>query len=313
YDYPSVFRVDLATRDMKEVVRQRDDVWEWFTDKSGVVRAGMGFQEEKWSLVYRPSEAAPFKRAGSARYDDKNASLRLIGFAQDGDQGYVLSSEKTGRSAVYRFNYATLETGDLVFESKTNDISDIFLSADSKTVEAAFYTDDRDRVEWFDPEMKQIQTALDGALKGKEAWIVSRSRDRSRMLVLVTGANDPGSYYYLQPATGAMHRLAFVNERMKGYKLAPSKPISYKARDGLTIHGYLTLPTDRDSRSLPLIILPHGGPYNVRDRGDYDPEVQLLANRGYAVLQPNYRGSESYGTEFEEKGRGQWGRGMQDD
>lgn len=313
YDYPSVFRIDLVSGDMKEVVRPRDDVWEWYADKAGVVRAGIGFQQNKWSLVYRASESAPFKRAGSARYDDHKASLRLIGFSRDSDQGYVLSSEKTGRTAVYRFNYATLETGELVFESKTNDISDIYLSDDSKTIQAAFYTDDRDRVEWFDPQMKQIQSALDTALKGKEAWIVSRSRDGSRMLVLVTGANDPGSYYYFQPAAGVMNRLAFVNERMKGYKLAPSKPVSYEARDGLVIHGYLTLPTGREAKGLPLVILPHGGPFGIRDRGDYDPEVQFLANRGYAVLQPNYRGSESYGKAFEEQGRGQWGRAMQDD
>jgi dipeptidyl aminopeptidase/acylaminoacyl peptidase len=95
--------------------------------------------------------------------------------------------------------------------------------------------------------------------------------------------------------------------------MAPAKYISYPARDGLEIPAYLTLPKGRVPKALPLVILPHGGPYSVRDLPDYDAEVQFLANRGYAVLRPNYRGSDSYGEEFYKKGEGQIGRKMQDD
>ena len=313
FDYPSVYRVDLETLRMKEVVEQRPDVWEWYADSRGVVRAGIGFSSNKWSLVYRRGEDSRFKSAGSARYDDDKASLGLFRFTLDGDQGYILSDEKTGRKALYRFDFATLQTGDLVYESPTNDISDAYLSEDGSEVRAAYYTDDRDRVAWFDPKMKALQDQLDKSVPGRQAWIVSRSRDDSLMLVLVTGAGDPGSYYYFAPAEGVMRRLTPINEKLKGKKLAPSRPISYKARDGLLIHGYLTLPVGREARNLPLIVMPHGGPFGVRDKGDYDPFVQFLANRGYAVLQPNYRGSESYGREFERKGDGQWGRAMQDD
>jgi dipeptidyl aminopeptidase/acylaminoacyl peptidase len=91
------------------------------------------------------------------------------------------------------------------------------------------------------------------------------------------------------------------------------KPIDYKARDGVTIHAYLTLPKGREPKGLPLIIMPHGGPYGVRDTLDYSDEVQFLANRGYAVLQPNYRGSDGYGEGFAGLGDGQIGRTMQDD
>ena len=110
-----------------------------------------------------------------------------------------------------------------------------------------------------------------------------------------------------------MHKMAGIIDRLKGKVLAATRPVSYQARDGLIIHGYLTLPPGRTPKGLPLVIMPHGGPFGVRDNGDYDPYVQFLANRGYAVLQPNYRGSESYGRVFEEKGNGQWGRAMQDD
>jgi len=313
YDYPSVFRVDLTTGAMKEVVHQRDDVWDWYADGSGVVRAGVGYDKDKWSLVYRRGATAPFRKAGKARYDDNKASLGLLRFALDSDQGYILSNEKTGRDALYRFNYQTLELGDLVYQSATNDVSDYTLTDDGAAVRAAYFTDERDRVEWFDPAMKTLQADLDKAVGGREAWIVSRSRDGKHMLVLVTAPNDPGSYYYYTPEEGVMHRLAAVNERLKGRTLAATRPVAYQARDGLAIHAYLTLPPGREGKGLPLIVMPHGGPFGVRDNGDYDPYVQFLASRGYAVLQPNYRGSESYGREFEEKGNGQWGRAMQDD
>jgi dipeptidyl aminopeptidase/acylaminoacyl peptidase len=314
FDYPSVYRVDLGTLKMKQVVAARPDVWEWYADDQGVVRAGTGVtSSRKWSLVYRRSEKAPFRSAGSARFDDQKASLGLLRFAMNSDQGYILSNEKTGRDALYRFNYATLETGELVYESKTNDISDYALSSDGMEVRAAFYTDDRDRVAWFDPKMKTLQEHLDAAVPGREAWIVSRSRDDSLMIIQVTGAYDPGGYYFFSPTDGVMHRLAAINEKLLGKKLARTRHVSYKARDGLLIHGYLTLPVGRAAKDLPLIVMPHGGPFQVRDNGAYDPYVQFLANRGYAVLQPNYRGSESYGREFAEKGNGQWGRAMQDD
>jgi dipeptidyl aminopeptidase/acylaminoacyl peptidase len=313
FDYPSVFRVDLNTGKMSETVHQQPEIFDWFADSHGVVRGGVRFTDRKWSLIYRRAEGESFRRAGSARFDDTNASLGLMRFALDSDQGFILSNKKTGRDALYRFDFSKLETGELVFESTTNDISDYSLSQDGTRPLAAYYTDDRDRVEWFDPKLKEIQAALDQAVPGKEAWIVSRSRDDELMIVLVTGANDPGGYYYFKPAEGTMHRMAAVNEHLRGRILAASKPVTYKARDGLLIHAYLTLPPGRPAKGLPLIVMPHGGPYGVRDNGDYDAYVQLLANRGYAVLQPNYRGSDSYGRAFEEKGDGQWGRAMQDD
>jgi dipeptidyl aminopeptidase/acylaminoacyl peptidase len=313
FDYPSVFRVDLDTAKMKEVVRQRSDVWEWYADEAGVVRAGVGFGANKWSLVYRTADGAAFKKAGSARYDDDKASLGLLRFTRGSDQGYVLSNEKTGRNALYRFNFATMELGELVFESPTNDVSEVVMTRDGETPFAAFYTDDRRRVAWFDEGMKKRQAELDAAVPGRQAWIISRSRDDSRMLVYVGAGNNAGSYFYWKPDEGVMQRLAYRNEALKAFKLSAPKPISYKARDGLVIHGYLTLPAGREPSNLPLIVMPHGGPFGVRDDGDFDAEVQLLANRGYAVLQPNYRGSDSYGREFEDKGTGQWGRAMQDD
>jgi dipeptidyl aminopeptidase/acylaminoacyl peptidase len=312
-EYPSVLRVDLATNKMKSVVRDQMEVWEWFADDKGVVRVGLGFDERSWFMVYRKGEDEKFRRVGRARYDDEQATLDLLHLAADSDEGYMLSNEKTGRYAVHKYNFATRELGEVVYESPTNDISDFSLTEDGKGMKAAWFTDDRDRVVWFDPGMKKHQEDIDAALKGRMNWIISRSRDDKKMLVWTGASNDPGSYYFYTPDEGMMTRIAKVNERIDRKALAPTTYVKYRARDDLEIPAYLTLPLGRDLKGLPLIVLPHGGPYGVRDRLDYDPEVQFLANRGYAVLQPNFRGSSSYGKTFYEKGEGQWGRQMQDD
>jgi dipeptidyl aminopeptidase/acylaminoacyl peptidase len=313
FDWPSVYRVDLATGEMKEVVAPRDGIMGWYADGKGVVRAGLGFDKprDRWTMVYRGPAGGNFRKVSNERGD--NVPLGDLRFAPDTDRGFIVSEGDNGRDAVFEYDFATLTKGKLVFAAPENDVSRFLLSPDGKTVEAAYYTDVRDRVHWFDPVMKELQAAVDQSVGAREAWVVSTSRDKEAMVVLVTSANDPGSIYFYQPAAGRMDRLAQINDGLRGYPLAPAKPVSYKARDGLTIHGYLTLPPSRPAKGLPLIVMPHGGPYGIRDAGDYDPEVQLLANRGYAVLQPNYRGSGSYGREFEDKGAGQWGRAMQDD
>jgi dipeptidyl aminopeptidase/acylaminoacyl peptidase len=312
YEWPSVYRVNLANNGMKEVIMPREGIAGWYADSTGVVRAGIGYQRvhDKWSMIYR-SPGGSFRSVNNSRGD--NVPLGDLHFAPDSDRGYVISEGAGGRDALYAFDFATLTKGEMVFAAPANDVSSFLPAKDGKTVDAAFFSDVRERVHWFDPAMKEVQAAIDKSVAGREAWIVASSRDKSSMLVLVTSANHPGTYYYFQPESGKMKRLATINEAMKPYTLAASKPVSYKARDGLTIQGYLTLPPGRAAKDLPLIVLPHGGPYGIRDVGDYDPEVQLLANRGYAVLQPNYRGSGSYGQGFEDKGTGQWGRAMQDD
>jgi dipeptidyl aminopeptidase/acylaminoacyl peptidase len=137
--------------------------------------------------------------------------------------------------------------------------------------------------------------------KAEEKFIVVASNDRT-----------PGARYFFDKKSGALTKLAEVAPWLNADHLAPMKPIEYKSRDGLTIHGYLTLPLGRDPKNLPVVVIPHGGPW-ARDVWGYDPEVQFLANRGYAILQMNFRGSTGYGRKFWEASFKQWGKTMQDD
>ena len=173
---------------------------------------------------------------------------------------------------------------------------------------AVQFTDDRSRVVWLDPEMEKLQSSLMKALGGVHTTIVDRSLDGSRLLVAKGDASDPGSWYVFARATRQLQEVAQLRPEIDPRQLAPVRPIRYTARDGTEISAYLTLPRDRGVRNLPLIVMPHGGPYGIRDQLEYSDEVQLLANRGYAVLQPNYRGSSGFGEQFEELGQGEIGR-----
>jgi dipeptidyl aminopeptidase/acylaminoacyl peptidase len=318
FDGPGVARIDIATNKQTTVVRAQTGIDQWIADNQGIVRMGIAYSATTARIYYRRTNEAKFELISKIREKDddetKRESLIDISHVVAGrDDGYVLSNKETGRFALYKFNYVTREIGEKILGHDENDITDFTLNEDGTAVESARYTDERDRITWFNPVYQKYQRSLEKALVGQEAWIQSRSRDGKRMTVFSTSPTDPGSYYVYEPGAKRLSRFAGTNDRINPAQMAVTKYIRYPARDGLSIPGYLTLPLGRPATKLPLIIMPHGGPFGVRDTLDYNAEVQFLANRGYAVLQPNFRGSESYGEAFYKKGEGQIGRMMQDD
>ncbi|HEX8263599.1 MAG TPA: S9 family peptidase, partial [Allosphingosinicella sp.] len=174
------------------------------------------------------------------------------------------------------------------------------------------YADDRDRIFWIDPEMRSVQARIDKALPNAVNRIVSRDAADTKMIVWSTGAADPGTYYLYDRSSRAMSELARPYGALEGKTLAAVETVRYPARDGLVIPAYLTKPPGRPEAALPLIVMPHGGPF-ARDKWAYDGCAQFLANRGYVVLQPNFRGSTGFGKAFVDAATGQYGRKMQDD
>ncbi len=166
---------------------------------------------------------------------------------------------------------------------------------------------------YFDPLMKKLEDALPQVL-GEDFRLESRSygEDPRKMIAYSEGKGDAGSYYYIDFSTGQVVPIATNYPDLPAEWITQKQAINYKAADGLDIHGYLTLPPFRDAKNLPLVVLPHGGP-QARDYIDFDWQAQTLASRGYAVLQPNFRGSEGYGDNFIIAGHGEWGRKMQTD
>jgi dienelactone hydrolase len=313
FDTPSVQRIDLATMKAEQAVGAKSGVWKWFADRTGAVRAGLGSDGTKWWLYYRDSPGADFQKIakGASHQDTLDDVETLLPTAGSGS-GYVIANKATGRYAVYRYDFRTATIGSAVYENPQVDVEAVAFSNRTGELDAIHYVDERERILWLDPAMEALQAKLDRALPGYVNRIVSRDETDNRMIVWSSSASDPGIYYVFDRSTSQLRRFAQPYAELDGQRLAPVEPVHYAARDGLDIPGYLTLPLGRDPKNLPLILMPHGGPFE-RDKGAYDAEVQFLANRGYVVLQPNFRGSTGYGKAYVDAATGEWGRKMQDD
>jgi dipeptidyl aminopeptidase/acylaminoacyl peptidase len=311
---PQVWRFRLDGTDVKgEQIERKSGVWEWIADDKGVVRVGLGIESTVLKVWYRKTEQEPFHViARIGRDDDKEELWDVVRVIAGSDEGLVLEPGKSGHLALRRFNMATREVGDILYENADWDLDSVDLDETGQPL-AIHFTDDRERVVWLKPELADLQEKLEKALGKDQVRIVQRSRNGARMLVSSGDASDPGAWYIYTPKTHHLDEFAELRPEIDPARLAPVKPVEYTARDGTKIHAYFTLPRGREAKGLPLIVMPHGGPYGIRDKLDYSDEVQLLADRGYAVLQPNFRGSGGYGQSFEDLGKGEIGRRMQDD
>lgn len=308
---PVVKRIDLATGKAVIVEKPKPNVWDWYADNQGVVRAGLAYDERAWKLYYRDAADQPLRvvKGKIDRNDDSSVERFTFGA---GGTGSVITNERTGRFALYRYDFKTATIGEPIFEHPEVDIESVWGDRWSGTVEGVEYHSDRTRFHWLDPEMKKVQGQLDKALPDNVNEIRSRSRDGSRLLVQSRSASNPGTYFILDRKTKRMSPVLTPYAKIDPDIMSPTTSLSYAARDGLRIPAYLTLPTGKPNKQLPLIVMPHGGPF-IRDTWEFDVFVQFLASRGYAVFQPQFRGSTGYGKSFVEKGYGQWGRAMQDD
>nr|WP_306294742.1 prolyl oligopeptidase family serine peptidase [Sphingobium lactosutens] len=312
--WPKVDEVDITTGRMRSVVAPRQYVRGWYADAAGNVRMGIGYNDATRTskLLYRPDGKALFRVVDRAdRRRDESLVVPLL-FTADPARA-IASDDHEGADALYELNLSTLELGQKIFAAPGFDLGGVEEDAAGTGLAGVRYTGDAPMVHWFDTNLAKIQADIDKAVGDRRARIVSTSRDGQRMIVHVGTADQPGAYYYYDTAAGAMSLLSKVSDRFPvKARLSPVKTIRYKARDGLEIAAVLTLPAGREAKKLPLILMPHGGPF-ARDAEEWDWWVQFLAWRGYAVLQPNYRGSSGYGTAFAAKGEGQWGLAMQDD
>jgi dipeptidyl aminopeptidase/acylaminoacyl peptidase len=310
FSYPSVKRVDLATGDAKVIEKAREGVWDWYADDKGIVRAGIAYDGNRWTIWYRETPEDKLRQIhGKFPKDDDSTVDRFI---FRGDKSWIVTNERTGRFGLYTYDPKSQTVGNAIFENPEVDLDDVYYDAVTGDVNAVEYEDDRQHVYWLDGDMKSLQAKVDHAIPGSINIPVGWSKDEKRALVWSGAAADPGIYYLLDRSSLQMHPVVNPYPEIDPAQLAPVKPIRYQARDGLALRGYLTLPVGREAKGLPLIVLPHGGPF-ARDDWGYDPFVQFFANRGYAVLQPEFRGSTGFGKEFVEKGYGEIGKKMQDD
>ncbi|MFA7621722.1 MAG: S9 family peptidase, partial [Aminobacteriaceae bacterium] len=201
---------------------------------------------------------------------------------------------------------------EILFEHPEVDVEKLLYSNKKKVLTGVSFITDRLKYHFFDDERRALQEELESLLPGCQVVVSSMNRDEDRALLRADSDRTDGAYYFYDTAKKELTKLADVAPWLPEDRMAPMKAVSYKARDGLTVHGYLTIPLGSDGKNLPVIIFPHGGPW-LRDVWGFNPVVQFLASRGLAVLQMNFRGSTGYGRAFWEASFKQWGRAMQDD
>jgi dipeptidyl aminopeptidase/acylaminoacyl peptidase len=312
--WPEVREFDVSTGKSKLATQRRVEVMDYYADGQGNVRLGYGYDDDKQTsrLLYRSTGSGSFTQIDKAdgRKDEGLAFPAM--FLPAADQALTVDNSD-GFDAVYELDLKTLKRGKKVFGAPSADVGRLVRNTNGDVLMGAVVHENRPKVQWIDPGLAKTQADFDAAVGAGNAHIISWDREMNLLMVKVGGPDQAGAYYiYNRREGGAMSRLAYVNEQLKMQRLGPVKTITYKARDGMTIPAILTLPKDKAAKNLPLIVLPHGGP-GARDYESWDWWVQFLAWRGYAVVQPNYRGSTELGKAFQEAGEGQWGLKMQDD
>ena len=313
--YPDVYRMNVKTGKKRKAILNPGWVRGWLADNDGVVRVGFSDTGEPGKLVtrimYRADEKAEW--VALDEFGWMEASWTPVAFTADNKQLYVLSNVGRDTQALYLYDPEKREFGEMIFGHDAVDVAGPMITRKGRELIGVAYTTDKPRWHFVDEAWRKLQAGVDQALPDTVNAMTSMGGDDDRIIVTAYSDRAPPTYYLLDRTKRSMEVLFASREWIDPAKMAEVRPVTYKARDGETIHGYLTLPPGREAKDLPLIVNPHGGPYGVRDEWGFNPELQFLANRGYAVLQMNFRGSGGYGRRFMEIGYGRWGLEMQDD
>src|SRR3546814_934614 len=262
------------------------------------------------TLLYRPTEKSPFSEVLTTNVFER---IEPVCFSKDRtDEVIAISNFNRDKEAVVTLDLNTGKENRVIFQQEEVDVKHIAYSKKEGIPLFVDYITWKQEKHFLDDRIERIYAKITGELPGMALEIVNWDRQDEKFVIRAYADRTPGSYY-LYDATGEdLTRLSEVSPWINPEEMAEMRPISYQTGDGLTIHGYLTLPRGSDGKNLPVIITPHGGPW-TRDKWQFDPEVQFLANRGYAVLQMNYRGSTGYGKAFMKASNMEWGSKVQDD
>jgi len=261
------------------------------------------------SMQVRPDTDAPWTVL--ADFDITRPGFTPVAFSADDQTLYVKAEDDDGYEALFAYDVEHRKLGEKLVGRRGFDVTGgLIFARGSHELLGIRIEADRPEVVWFNQEMARVQAGVDAALP--DTVNVMSGEPGGRLLVFSFSDVDPGRYLLFEPATRRLEELFRTKPWIEPGRMSPMQSIRYQARDGLTIQAYLTLPKGRTAANLPLVALIHGGPY-LRDHWRFDPQVQFLASLGYAVLQPNYRGSTGFGSKHFLAGWRTWGLAMQDD
>lgn len=303
-----VYRINLKNGAVEFDTENPGNIVAWTVDTQFQVKAAIAATADGgYDLLYRESPQSAWENLRHWSSEDEGYA---VSFAADDKTLYIVGSHDANAQRLLALDLGTRQE-TVIAEDPEYDVDGVVVHPTDRVLQAvSFY---RDKQEWqiLDQSIADDLAAVSQVRPG-EYNITSRDLADKTWLVAYTTDNGPVYYHTYDRATKNSTLLFSNQPKLEELQLATMQPVSYPARDGLTIHGYLTTPVGIAAKNLPTILLVHGGPW-TRDTWGYDPEVQWLANRGYAVLQVNFRGSTGYGKAFLNAGNREWGTKMHDD
>ncbi len=307
--FPAVYQLDVEKGTTRRIMRSRDPILRWFADREGVVRFGYGFSDRNAVFVARDSADDNWRVLSRFRRFDE-APFEFLGFGVL-PRTMMVSVEHNGRDAVFEMDLSEHDDLQLLFAHPTVDVRGAIVWRETGAVVGFSYETDRRQRHFIDPGAQHAQASIDASLPDTRNVVLRQASTSARYLVSAGSDVRPSEYFLFD--LEARSRVHLASEtRLAKHTLAPMRTIEVKTPAGLKLPGYLTLPVGAEPKNLPAIVLPHGGPYD-RDSWGYDPLVQLLASRGYAVIQVNFRGSTGYGSAWLNAGFQGWGTVMHED
>jgi dipeptidyl aminopeptidase/acylaminoacyl peptidase len=313
---PEVFdpyRLNIVTGEMKMLAENPGNIQSWILDHDGKLRAATAIVDGiNTQILFREKETDQFKPVLTTNFKE---SVYPVLFTFDNKEVYAISNLGRDKAALVVFDIANGREKDLIYENQDFDVSDITWSRLKKKLVAVTYESWKQERHYLDAEGKQLFEKIQKQLGDYTFNITSLTRTEEKFMIRTYSDRSLGAYFVYDSNTDSIRKIADISPWLKEDELASMIPVEFTARDSTRINGYLTLPvgyTVETAKDLPAVVNPHGGPW-ARDSWGFNPEIQFLANRGFAILQINFRGSTGYGRAFWEKSFRQWGLAMQDD
>lgn len=284
------------------------------TDNDGVVRFARGAGRDNVSRLYhRADDDSEWQLV-----NDESQTLRVespIGFSPDNKVAYLQSQQPSGPDTIVAFDIATGSRSPLIADEVADPWRILYQTGAGNAPVGVLFLDGKPRTQFFDEasDEARLYRTLEQVFPGSAVVVTSTTRDGRYSVVETFTGDNPGDFYLFDRTERRVEHILSRRDWLDPAKMAKAEPVSLKARDGLQLRGYLTRSKTAPAGKLPMVVLPHGGPFGDFDAWGFDDEAQMLAQAGYAVLQINFRGSGNYGRAFMRSGAREWGGKMQDD
>jgi len=304
-----VFRLNLIDGELELLVENPGNFVGYETDHTGAVRIAYVSDGVNNQVLYREQPEDEWEMLLETSWKD---IFSVAQFTYDNDKFWAITNLGRDKAGLVLFDPKTKTVEETLFSHPQVDLLSAHFSDQRKILTSVSFLAAYRTFVYFDPVMERIHRKLEDKLAPLQVRFADASKDEKKWLITTFSDKDLGSYYFYDVETEELTHLSDNSPWLNAADMADMEPVTYESRDGLFIHGYLTLPKGLEPKNLPLVVNPHGGP-QARDSWGFRTTPQFLANRGYAVLQMNFRGSTGYGREFMEAGFGEWGQKMQND